>query len=71
MWPPITKIYQTPGIAAACDIAGMKRGVYSKAGPVGASGIVPVGPIVDHGRPLDRERFRGHVDYRSNRLVDA
>ena len=46
-----------PGIAAACDIAGMKRGVYSKAGPVGANGIVPVGPIVDHRRPHDRERF--------------
>jgi putative glutathione S-transferase len=53
----LRELYQTPGIAAACDIAGMKRGVYSKAGPVGANGIVPVGPIVDHSRPHDRERF--------------
>jgi len=37
----------------------MKRGVYSKAGPVGANRIVLVGPIVDHRRPHDRERFRG------------
>ena len=35
----------------------MKRGVYSKAGPVGANGIVPAGPIVDHLRPHDRGRF--------------
>jgi putative glutathione S-transferase len=53
----LRELYQTPGIAAACDIAGMKRGVYSKAGPVGANGIVPVGPIVDHRRPHDRARF--------------
>ncbi|MCC6777155.1 MAG: glutathione S-transferase C-terminal domain-containing protein [Hyphomicrobiales bacterium] len=52
----LRELYQTPGIAAACDIAGMKRGVYSKAGPVGANGIVPTGPVVDHSRPHDRAR---------------
>jgi putative glutathione S-transferase len=56
----LRELYQMPGIAAACDIAGMKRGVYSKAGPVGANGIVPVGPTVDHHRPHDRERFGSH-----------
>ena len=39
----LRELYQMPGIAEACDIAGMKRGVYSKAGPVGANGIVPAG----------------------------
>jgi len=53
----LRELYQTPGIAAACDIAGMKRGVFSKAGPVGANGIVPVGPVVDHNRPHDRGRL--------------
>ncbi|MBN8936124.1 MAG: glutathione S-transferase family protein [Rhizobiales bacterium] len=53
----LRELYQTPGIAAACDIAGMKRGVYSKAGPVGGNGIVPVGPVVDLTRPHDRDRF--------------
>ena len=52
----LRELYQTPGIAQACDIAGMKRGVYSKAGPVGGNGIVPVGPVVDHHRPHDRAR---------------
>jgi glutathionyl-hydroquinone reductase len=67
----LRELYQTPGIAAACDIAGMKRGVYSKAGPVGANGIVPVGPIVDHGRPHDRERFAAAVRAGEQKLVDA
>ena len=67
----ITKIYQTIGIAAACDIAGMKRDVYSGAGPVGANGIVPAGPIVDHDRPHDRGRFGATATAGRNRLVDA
>src|ERR1044071_4324479 len=53
----LRELYQTPGIADVCDIAGMKRGVFSKAGPVGSNGIVPVGPTVDHSRPHDRGRF--------------
>jgi glutathionyl-hydroquinone reductase len=50
-------LYQTRGIAEVCDIAGMKRGVFSKAGPVGANGIVPAGPTIDYSRPHDRDRF--------------
>ena len=53
----LRELYQTPGIAEACDIPAMKRGVYSKAGPVGGNGIVPIGPVVDHRRPHDRARF--------------
>jgi hypothetical protein len=49
----------------------MKRGVYSKAGPVGANRIVLVGPIVDHRRPHDRERFGATATAGRNRLVDA
>ncbi len=58
----LRELYQTPGIADVCDIAGMKRGVFSKAGPVGSNGIVPVGPTVDYPRPHDRGRLA-----RSNR----
>jgi putative glutathione S-transferase len=50
-------LYQTPGIAEVCDIAGMKRGVFSKAGPVGGNGIIPAGPTVDYWWPHDRGRF--------------
>ena len=50
-------LYQTPGIADVCDVAGMKRGVFSKAGPVGSNGIIPIGPTADCSRPHDRSRF--------------
>jgi glutathionyl-hydroquinone reductase len=53
----LRELYQTPGIADVCDIGGMKRGVFSKAGPVGANGIIPAGPTVDYRRPHDRGRF--------------
>ena len=53
----LRELYQTRGIADVCDIAGMKRGVFSKAGPVGSNGIVPIGPAVDYSRPHDRDRL--------------
>ncbi len=56
----LRELYQTPGIADVCDIAGMKRGVFSKAGPVGGNGIIPAGPTIDYWQPHDRERFARH-----------
>ena len=53
----LRELYQTSGIADVCDIAGMKRGVFSKAGPVGSNGIVPIGPTIDNSRPHDRDRL--------------
>jgi putative glutathione S-transferase len=53
----LRELYQTPGIAAVCDIEGMKRGAFSKAGPIGANGIIPAGPAVDYSKPHDRERL--------------
>jgi glutathionyl-hydroquinone reductase len=50
-------LYQTPGIAEVCDIAGIKRGVFGKAGPIHANGIIPIGPTVDYRAPHDRGRF--------------
>jgi putative glutathione S-transferase len=53
----LRELYQKPGIAAVCDIAGMKRGVFGKAGPVGSNGIIPIGPTVDYSRAHDRDRL--------------
>ena len=50
-------LYQTPGIAAVCDIEGMKEGVFGPAGPIKGNGIVPLGPFIDHNRSHDRARF--------------
>ena len=53
----LRELYQTPGIANVCDIDGMKRGVFGKAGPVHANGIIPAGPTVDYRAPHDRGRL--------------
>lgn len=53
----LRELYQTPGIAEVCDIEGMKRGAFSKAGPIGANGIIPAGPTVDYSTPHDRRRL--------------
>lgn len=50
-------LYGTPGIDAVSDVASMKRQVFSAAGPIGANGVVPRGPVVDLARPHDRDRF--------------
>ena len=50
-------LYATPGIAGVSDVAAMKRQTFSKAGPIGANGVVPRGPAVDLARPHDRDRF--------------
>jgi glutathionyl-hydroquinone reductase len=51
-------LWQTPGIAAACDIEGMKRATFGKGGPIRSNGIVPKGPELRHDRPHNRDRFR-------------
>jgi glutathionyl-hydroquinone reductase len=53
----LRELYQKPGIAEVCDVAGMKRGVFSKAGPVGSNGIIPIGPAFNYSRPHDRGRL--------------
>jgi glutathionyl-hydroquinone reductase len=49
-------LYQRPGFGDTTDLADIKRGYYSNAA-VNPTGIVPVGPPVDHSRPHDRERL--------------
>ena len=50
-------LYQTPGIDRVCDVAGMKDGVYSGAGPIPTNGIVPKGPEMDLSEGHTRSRF--------------
>lgn len=50
-------LYQTPGIESVSDVDSMKRQTFEPAGPIGANGIIPRGPIVDLSRPHDRDRF--------------
>ena len=48
----LRELYQTPSIAEVCDIAGMKRGVFSKAGP-----LVRTGPFSELRAALCRANF--------------
>ena len=50
-------LYQTPGIDSVSDVASMKRQIFQPAGPIGANGVVPRGPLVDLARRHDRDRF--------------
>jgi putative glutathione S-transferase len=50
-------LYQTPGIESVSDVQSMKRQVFSANGPIGANGVVPLGPVLDLTRPHDRDRF--------------
>lgn len=48
-------LYQTPGIESVSDVASMKRQTFAPAGPIGANGVVPRGPVVDLTLPHDRD----------------
>ncbi|MBT5047275.1 MAG: glutathione S-transferase family protein [Rhodospirillaceae bacterium] len=50
-------LYQMPGIHGVSDVTSMKRQTFDPAGPIGANGVVPRGPVVDLTRPHDRDRF--------------
>lgn len=52
-------LYQTPGIESVSNVASMKRQTFDPAGPIGANGVTPRGPVVDLTRPHDRDRFAG------------
>ena len=49
-------LYQTPGIDGVSDVTSMKRQIFQPAGPIGANGVVPRGPVVDLSRAHDRAR---------------
>ena len=50
-------LYQTPGIAAVCDVDGMKRAIYGKGGPIKGNDIIPKGPWLGLDRPHNRGRL--------------
>ncbi len=54
----LRELYQLPGIAAATDIDGIKRGYYGGQKNVNPTGIVPVGPEIDLLAQHDRVRLK-------------
>lgn len=50
-------LYQMPGVAQTFSEMHVKRHYYESHRTINPSGVVPVGPALDLGRPHDRERF--------------
>ena len=50
-------LYQVPGIAATVDVDHIKRHYYISHKHINPGGIVPLGPLLNLGRPHDRARL--------------
>jgi len=50
-------LYQVPGIAETVNFTHIKWHYYGSHGTVNPTGIVPLGPEIDHSAPHDRTRF--------------
>jgi len=50
-------LYQVPGIAETVNLTHIKRHYYGSHGTVNPTGIVPLGPEIDHLAPHDRARL--------------
>ena len=55
----VREIYQWPGIAETVDMDHIKRHYYYSHDNINPTRIVPAGPLLDFGRPHDRERLPG------------
>lgn len=51
-------LYQVPGVAGTVDMHHIKAHYYASHRNINPTGIIPVGPEVDHLAPHDRNRFR-------------
>ncbi len=50
-------LYQVPGVAGTVNFEHIKRHYYESHKTINPTGIVPVGPVLDHTAPHDRGRF--------------
>lgn len=55
----LRELYQWPGVADTVDFSHIKGHYYASHRQINPSGIVPKGPLIDYGRPHDRERLPG------------
>ena len=54
----LRELYQWPGVRDTCDLDRIKAGYYGSQGHVNPTGIVPLGPSMDHlNEPHGRERL--------------
>ncbi|MHB8742931.1 MAG: glutathione S-transferase family protein [Sulfuricaulis sp.] len=53
----IRDLYQVPGVSETVNLDHIKRHYYLSHRHLNPSGIVPLGPLLDFGRPHNRDRF--------------
>ncbi len=53
----LRELYQVPGIAGTVNFSHIKRHYYESHKTINPTGIVPLGPEIDHSGPHDRARF--------------
>ena len=53
----VRDLYQVPGVAGTVDFDHIKNHYYVSHGAINPTGIVPLGPEIDHSAPHDRGRF--------------
>jgi putative glutathione S-transferase len=65
LWAYARDLYQHPGVAETVNFLHIKRHYYQSHRTINPTGIVPLGPMLDHAAPHGRERLSARPDERS------
>jgi len=57
LWGYTRELYQVPGVAGTVNFTHIKRHYYESHRQINGSGIVPLGPVLDHDAPHGRDRL--------------
>ena len=52
----VRELYQMPGVAGTVDLNHIKKHYYQSHATINPSGVVPLGPLLDYGRPHQRRQ---------------
>ena len=58
LWAYTRELYQHPGIAETVDFRHIKHHYFGSHGTINPTGVVPMGPMLDHAEPHGRERLK-------------
>jgi glutathionyl-hydroquinone reductase len=67
----LRELYQVPGIAETVNMLHIKAHYYGSHATINPTGIVPIGPQIDHSGPHDRGRFRAERELSPAKAVAA
>jgi putative glutathione S-transferase len=65
LWAYARDLFQQPGVADTVNFLHIKRHYYQSPRTINPTGIVPLGPLLDHAAPHGRERLSARRDERS------